>query len=144
MALGLAAMTKITERRPMPAKPRTIDEYLAPLSSEKRGALEKLRRAIKAAAPKAEECISYGIPAFRLGGRTLAWFGASANHCSFYPGGTVAAYKRELAAYDTSKGTIRFQAGRPLPATLVRKIVKTRIAERAAKAAASEGAKKAT
>jgi uncharacterized protein YdhG (YjbR/CyaY superfamily) len=53
----------------MPAKPRTIDEYLAPLSHEKRAALEKLRRAIRFAAPKAEECISYQIPAFRLGGR---------------------------------------------------------------------------
>ncbi len=116
----------------MSAKPQTIDEYLAPLSSEKRTALEKLRRVIKSAAPKAEECISYQIPAFRLGGRLLVAFGAAVNHCAFYPGASpVRAHKDELKAYDTSKGTIRFQAGSPLPATLVRKLVKTRIAEHA-------------
>ena len=116
----------------MSAKPQTIDEYLAPLSNEKRAALEKLRRDIKSAAPKAEECISYGIPAFRLGGRLLVAFGAAANHCAFYPGAhPVEAHEDELEAYDTSKGTIRFPADSPLPATLVRKLVKTRIAERA-------------
>jgi uncharacterized protein YdhG (YjbR/CyaY superfamily) len=114
------------------AKPQTIVEYLAPLSSEKRAALEKLRKAIKSAAPKAEECISYQIPAFRLGGRLLVAFAAAANHCAFYPGAfPVKAHKDELKAYDTSKGTIRFPADRPLPAALVRKLVKARIAERA-------------
>ena len=111
---------------------RTIDEYLARLSDEKRAPLEKLRRAIKSAAPKAEECISYGIPAFRVGGRLLVGFGAAANHCAFYPGAfPVQAHKDQLEAYDTSKGTIRFQAAKPLPVALVRKLVKTRIAERA-------------
>jgi uncharacterized protein YdhG (YjbR/CyaY superfamily) len=118
----------------MSAKPQTIDEYLAPLSNEKRAALEKLRKAIKSAAPKAEECISYQIPAFGLGGRLLVAFGAAANHCAFYPGAfPVEAHKDELKAYDTGKGTIRFQADSPLPATLVRKLVKTRIAEKAAR-----------
>jgi uncharacterized protein YdhG (YjbR/CyaY superfamily) len=118
----------------MTAKPRTIDEYLAPLSNEQRSALEKLRRAIKAAAPKAEECISYQLPAFRLGGRMLVAFGAWANHCAFYPGAhPLEAHKDELKSYDTSKGSIRFQANSPLPATLVRKLVKSRIAEYAAK-----------
>jgi uncharacterized protein YdhG (YjbR/CyaY superfamily) len=118
----------------MSAKPQTIDEYLAPLSSEKRAALEKLRRAIRSAAPKAEECISYQIPAFRLGGRLLVAFGAAANHCAFYPGAfPVETHKDELKAYDTSKGTIRFRADSPLPATLVRKLVKTRIAEHASR-----------
>jgi uncharacterized protein YdhG (YjbR/CyaY superfamily) len=122
----------------MAAKPQTIDEYLARLSNEKRAALEKLRRAIKAAAPKAEECISYQIPAFRLGGRMLVAFGAAANHCAFYPGSyPVEAHKDELKAYGTSKGTIRFQADHPLPATLVRRLVKTRIAEHAAQLSAS-------
>ena len=127
----------------MSAKPQTIDEYLAPLSNEQRAALEKLRRAIKSAAPKAEECISYQIPAFRLGGRMLVAFGAWANHCAFYAGSfPVKALKDELKAYDTNKGTIRFQADRPLPATLVRKLVKTRIAEYAAKQpVASHGAR---
>ncbi|HEX7515718.1 MAG TPA: DUF1801 domain-containing protein [Chthoniobacterales bacterium] len=122
------------EAEAMSAKPETIDEYLAPLSHEKRAALEKLRRAIKSAAPKAEECISYQIPAFRLGGRLLVAFGAAANHCAFYPGARpLAVHKDELKAYDTSKGTIRFQADSPLRAALVRKLVKTRITERAAK-----------
>jgi uncharacterized protein YdhG (YjbR/CyaY superfamily) len=119
----------------MPAKPQTIDEYLAPLSSEKRAALEKLRRDIHSAAPDAEECISYDIPGFRLGGRLLVSFGAAANHCAFYPGAhPIEAHRDELGDYDTSKGTIRFSAGSPLPSGLVRKLVKTRIAERARKA----------
>ena len=117
----------------MSARPQTIDEYLAPLSNEKRAALEKLRRAIKSSAPRAEECISYQIPAFRLDGRLLVGFGAAASHCAFYPGAfPVKAHRDELKAYDTSKGTIRFRPDSPLPATLVRKLVRTRIAEHAA------------
>jgi len=118
----------------MRGKPETIDEYLAPLSGEKRAALEKLRRAIRSVAPGAEECISYNIPAFRLGGRLLVGFGAAANHCAFYPGAhPVKAHSDELKVYTTLKGTIRFPADRPLPAALVRKLVKTRIAEYAAR-----------
>jgi uncharacterized protein YdhG (YjbR/CyaY superfamily) len=111
-------------------KPRTIDEYLAALSDNKRAALEKLRKTIRAAAPKAEECISYQLAAFRLNGMLVA-FGATANHCSFYlmSSSTVEAHKAELKDYDTSKGTIRFQADNPLPTSLVRKLVKARIAE---------------
>ena len=98
----------------MISKPRTIDEYLAALSEDQRAALEKLRKTIRAAAPKAEECISYQVPAFRLNGMLVA-FGATANHCAFYPmsSSTVAAHKDELKSYDTSKGTIRLQAGGP-------------------------------
>jgi uncharacterized protein YdhG (YjbR/CyaY superfamily) len=114
----------------MSAKPQTIDEYLAPLSRDKRAALESLRRAIRSATPKAEECISYGIPAFRQGGRLLVAFGAATNHCAFYPGALpVRTHKDELEAYSTSKGTIRFPAASPLPRALVRKLVKARIAE---------------
>jgi uncharacterized protein YdhG (YjbR/CyaY superfamily) len=115
----------------MSAKPQTIDEYLAGLSADKRAALEKVRTAIRSAAPKAEECISYGLPAFRLNGKVLVAFRAAANHCAFHPmsGATVAAHKVELAGYDTSPGTIRFQPTYPLPARLIRKLVKARIAE---------------
>jgi len=109
----------------------TVDGYLSKVGDDKRAALQKLRKTIHAAAPKAEECISYGLPAFRLDGRMLVWFGAAANHCSFYPGGIVQAYKGELKDYKTSKGTIQFAPDNPLPATLVRKIVKARIAENA-------------
>jgi uncharacterized protein YdhG (YjbR/CyaY superfamily) len=121
----------------MAAKPktnaRTIDEYLAALSDDQRAALEKLRRTIKAVAPKAEERISYRLPAFRLNGKMLVAFGARENHCAFYPMSafTVEAHKDELKGYDTSKGTIRFQADKPLPAALVRKLVKARIVENA-------------
>jgi uncharacterized protein YdhG (YjbR/CyaY superfamily) len=78
--------------------------------------------------PRAEECISYGLPAFRLDGKVLVWIGAGANHLAFYPGGGVDAFKSDLAGYKTSKGTIRFQPDHPLPATLVRKLIKARIA----------------
>ncbi len=119
----------------MAAKPRikatNIDEYLAAVSPDQRAALENLRKTIKAAVPKAEECISYGLPAFRLNGRPLVAFGATANHCAFFPmdSTTVAAHRDELKDYETSKGTIRFQPDKPLPAALVRKLVKARLAE---------------
>ena len=111
--------------------PKTIDEYLAAVSDDQRPALERLRKAIRAAAPRAEECISYQLPAFRLDGRMLVWFGAGKNHCAFYPGAVVGRFKDELEAYATSKGTIRFQPDAPLPAALVRKLVKARIAQNA-------------
>jgi len=114
----------------MARKPNTIDEYLAALSADKRAALEKLRRAIKAAAPKATECISYQVPTFRLNGRMLVSFGAAAKHCAFYPGAVpVATLKVKLKQYETSTGTIRFPPDKPLPVALVRKLVKARIAE---------------
>lgn len=119
------------ESMPLKTKPTTFDGYLAALSADQRAALEKLRKTIKAAAPKAEEGISYGLAAFRLDGRPLVALGAAANHCAFYlmSGSTVAAHQDELGGYDTSKGTIRFPANKPLPAALVRKLVKARIAE---------------
>ncbi len=117
----------------MAAKPRfrTIDEYVAGLDAGQRAALEKLRRTIRAAAPKAEEYFSYGLPAFRLDGRPLVAFGAGAKHCAFYPmsGSMVEAHRQELEGFETSKGTIRFKPDKPLPAALVRKLVKARLAE---------------
>jgi uncharacterized protein YdhG (YjbR/CyaY superfamily) len=119
------------EQQAMAAKPKTIDEYLAALGADKRAALEKLRKTIQAAVPKAEECISYGLAAFRLDGKPLVAFGATASHCAFYPmsSSTVEDHKEDLKDYETSKGTIRFQPDKPLPAALVRKLVKARIAE---------------
>jgi len=77
-----------------------------------------------------EECISYGIPAFRLDGKFLVGFGTAVNHCSFFPGAyPIERYRAELQGYDTSKGTIRFPPEQPLSVTLVRKLVKARIAE---------------
>src|SRR5947209_14812677 len=113
----------------MTTKPKTHDDYLARVSSDKRAALQKLRRIIKAAAPKAEECISYQVPAFRLNGKFLVAYAAAANHCSFYPASVIAGLKSELKSYDTSQGTIRFPAEKPLSSTLVRKLVRLRIVE---------------
>ena len=115
----------------MPNKLATIDEYLERLPKDQKSALQKLRVAIKKIVPEAEECISYQLPAFRLDGKVLVGFGARANHCAFYPmsGTTVAHLKKELGAYETSKGTIRFPADRPLPPALLRKLVKTRVKE---------------
>jgi uncharacterized protein YdhG (YjbR/CyaY superfamily) len=122
-----------TKRTSTPAKankPKTHDDYLAAVTEDNRAALQKLRKAIKRAAPKAEECISYQLPAFRLNGRFLVAYGAATNHCAFYPGSTIKALKNELKGYDTSKGTIRFPASTPLPAALVCKLVRLRIEER--------------
>ena len=111
-------------------KAKSIDEYLSALSHDKRAALQKLRKTIRAAAPDAEECICYRLPAFRLNGMLVA-FGATEDHCAFHPmsASTVDAHKDELKSYDTSKGTIRFQPDSPLPAALVRKLVKARMTE---------------
>src|SRR5829696_1710826 len=115
----------------MAGKPQTIGGYLAGVRADQRAALQGLRKAIKAAAPKAEEGISYLLAAFRLDGKPLVAFGATASHCAFYPmsGTTVAAHKADLTGYETSKGTIRFTATKPLPVALVRKLVKARLAE---------------
>ena len=109
------------------AKPKTTGEYLAALSEDKRAALEALRKAIQAAAPEAQECISYQLPSFRLKGKFLLSYGAAKHHCAFYPGSVIEELKDELQAYETSKGTIRFPADQPLPTALVRKLVNLRI-----------------
>ena len=115
----------------MKSKPRTIDEYLEKVKADQRATLEKLRKTIVAAAPGVEECISYGIPAFRLNGRSLVFFGAWTNHCSFYPGSskTLKKLQGDLKGFQITKGTIRFSHDNPLPLTLVKKLVKARIAE---------------
>ena len=111
----------------------TIDAYLATVGLEQREALEVLRGQIGAAAPGAEECISYGQPAFRQG-RVVCGFGATKKHCAFYMfnDSTLDAFADDLAGYDVSKGTVRFQPARPLPAALVKRLVAARLAECAA------------
>jgi uncharacterized protein YdhG (YjbR/CyaY superfamily) len=115
----------------MKSKPRTIDEYLAGLKADQRVALEKLRKTIRASAPGVEECISYGIPAFRLNGRSLVFFGAWANHCSFYPGSsrTLKEFRNDLKDFQVTKGTVRFSPDNPLPLAVVKKLVNARIAQ---------------
>src|SRR6266496_2067527 len=113
------------------AKRKTIDDYLEGVSVHQRKALQKLRQAIHAVAPRAEECISYGIPAFRLNGRALVFFGAWVNHCALYPGSSTTSkkFQNDLKDFQTSKGTIRFSPEKPLPAALVKKLVKARMGE---------------
>jgi uncharacterized protein YdhG (YjbR/CyaY superfamily) len=120
------------------ATPQTVDDYLAALPEEARATLEKIRKTIKAAAPKATEVISYQMPMYKYHGM-LVGFAAFKDHCSFFPGANpVATFKDELKAYKTSKGTIRFPIGKPLPAALVKKLVKARIAENEERAAEKE------
>jgi uncharacterized protein YdhG (YjbR/CyaY superfamily) len=113
----------------------SVEEYLAAVPKEARAALDKVRKAIKAAAPGGTEGISYGIPTYKLEGRPLVGFGASRNHCGFYVMSpeVMEAHREELEAYNTSKGTIRFPATKPLPAALVRKLVRARVAENASR-----------
>ena len=115
----------------MPKKPATIDEYLRALGDEQRAALEQLRRTIRAAAPKAEECISYGMPAFRLPGGVIAGFQATQKGCSYYPfsGTTLGALADLLRGYSRTKSALHFSPRAPLPAALVRKLLRARIAE---------------
>jgi uncharacterized protein YdhG (YjbR/CyaY superfamily) len=114
----------------MASVPKTIDQYLASVDARQRVALQRLRAQIHAAAPKAEECISYRIPAFRLG-RMLVGFAATGDHCVFHlmSTKTLPAHARELKGHAMGKGSIRFEPDAPLPAALVRKLVKARIAE---------------
>jgi uncharacterized protein YdhG (YjbR/CyaY superfamily) len=124
----------VTPKPRTKSTPATIDDYLAAVPDDKRAALARLRKIIRAAVPDAEECISYQLPAFRLEGRMLVWFGASTNHCALYPGALpIKVHRDALERYDTSKGTIRFDPAQPLPPTLVKKLVKTRAAENAAR-----------
>jgi uncharacterized protein YdhG (YjbR/CyaY superfamily) len=121
----------------------SIDEYIATFPAETQQILQKLRAAIKSAAPKAEEKISYQMPAFALHGN-LVYFAAAKNHIGFYPTSSgIAAFKEELSKYEGSKGAVRFPLDRPLPLTLIKKIVKYRVAENLQKAAAKAGKKKA-
>src|SRR5688572_18513759 len=118
----------------MAAKPKSIDEYLAAVPAEPRAALEKIRMSIKAAAPNAVEGFSYGLPAFLIDGKAIAGFAAAKNHCSYYPmsGSVVETMGESLAKYETSKGAVTFPSNKPLPAALVKKLVKCRLAEIAA------------
>lgn len=113
------------------AAPKTVDEYLARVPEPARTTLNKMRAMIRSVAPaEATECISYGIAGFRYKG-PLVWFAAFRNHCSFFPGNAslIATYKKDLQGYQTSKGTIRFPVDKPLPAALLRKLVKARVAQ---------------
>jgi uncharacterized protein YdhG (YjbR/CyaY superfamily) len=108
---------------------RDVDHWLSRLEPKQRAALEKLRAQIRAAAPGAEEVISYGQPTFKLHGHLVA-FGAFKNHLSFFPmSSTLIRQFPEAAPFATSSGTMQFQPDKPIPAALVKKMVKARVAQ---------------
>ncbi len=124
---------KPTKRRTKAKKrgvPKSVGAYLARVPEPARGTLKKVRAAIWSAAPKgATETISYGIPAVKYKGM-LAWYAAFSNHCSLFPTASIIkAFEKDLKGYTVSKGTIQFPTDKPLPAALVRKLVKARAAE---------------
>ena len=114
--------------------PKNVDEYLAGVPEPARGTLNKIRAAIRSAAPpEATEAISYGMPAFKYNG-VLVWFAAFSNHCSLFPTAAVIdAFKNELKSFSTSKGTIHFPTDKPLPTALVKKLVKARVTQNESK-----------
>jgi len=109
----------------------SVDEFLAAIPPDQRAALEDLRRVIRAAAPEATELINYGVPMFRLNGRNLVSYAAAKDHCSFYiqSPAVMEAHAADLKGYHTTKGTVHFSPDKPIPADLVTKLVKARIAE---------------
>lgn len=113
------------------ARASVVDKYLAAVPEQKRATLEKLRRTIKTVVPEAEEIIWYQIPTFKFQGRPLVSFAAFKDHCSLFPMSMaiIKKHEDELKSYLTSKGTVRFTADKPLPASLVKKIVRARIKE---------------
>jgi len=117
-------------KRSMRVKPESADDYLAALPDDKRAALARLRKLIQAAAPQAAEPISYQIPVYKYHGM-LVGFAAFKNHCSFFVMSTsvMKAYAEELEKYDGAETTVHFAADKPLPAALVKKLVKARILE---------------
>ena len=110
-------------------KPVSVDEYFSALPAEEKALLQELRKTIREAAPKAEEVISYGMPAFKLNGM-LVWYAIYKNHIGFYPSSSpIRIFKDELVEYKTSKGAIQFPIEKKIPKGLVKKIVRFRINE---------------
>ena len=115
----------------MPQRHAQIDAYLLAVEPVRRRALSKLRNTIRSIVPAAEECMSYGLPAFREGGRVIAGFAATKTGCSYYPfsGSTLRALAAELRGYPKPPSALHFQPEKPLPSALVRKLLRTRMKE---------------
>jgi uncharacterized protein YdhG (YjbR/CyaY superfamily) len=113
---------------------KTVEDYLNLFPGDQRIILEKIRKAIRTAAPKAVEGISYAMPGYKLNG-PLVYFGGFRNHCSLFPGSyaVIKQFEKELKNYTTSKGTIQFPYDKPIPIQLIKQIVKTRILENEAR-----------
>lgn len=114
---------------------KTIDDYIKTFPKEAQSILKKIRLTIKELAPEATEGISYQMPVFKLNGN-LVYFGGFKDHVSFFPGSSevvMSEFKKELANYKTSKGTIQFQLDKPIPYDLIKRIVKFRVSQNLAK-----------
>jgi uncharacterized protein YdhG (YjbR/CyaY superfamily) len=124
--VGRGSEAKVT------AAPRDVDEYIAGFPEPARGALQKIRAAIRSVVPpEANEIISYRIPAFKHK-RVLVWYGGFSNHCSLFPTASIVEmFKDELAGYACSKGTVQFPLDKPLPIGLIKKLVGARVAQNA-------------
>jgi len=130
----MARMKKVKSAAKANSAPRNVDEYLAGVPEPARNTLNKIRAAIRSAVPpEATETISYRIPAFKCNG-VLVWFAAFRDHCSLFPTASVIeAFRKELKGFSISKGTIQFPTDKPLPAALVKKLVKARVAQNESK-----------
>lgn len=126
-------------------KVSSVEEYVNLFPANQRAALEEIRKAIKSAAPKAAENISYGMPAYKFDG-ILVYFGGFKNHCSLFPASNsvIQKFSHELDGYTTSKGTIQFPLDQPVPTPLIKKIVKERLTENKIKQKAKPPKKAAT
>jgi uncharacterized protein YdhG (YjbR/CyaY superfamily) len=115
----------------MASEPTPIDEYLRSVDEPRRATLEELRSTIRSIVPGAEEVISYRLPAFRVDGEVIAGFSATAKGCSYYPfsGRTLTTLAEDLRGYSQTKGALHFTPDKPLPKTLVRKLIKARLGE---------------
>jgi uncharacterized protein YdhG (YjbR/CyaY superfamily) len=119
--------------------PKNIDEYIAAFPNDIQEILEKIRMTIKKAAPTAEETISYEMPTFNLKGKYLIYFAAYKKHIGLYPVPTGdAEFNEEISIYQTGKGTLQFPLDKPIPYKLISKIVKLKVKENLARAAAKE------
>lgn len=131
------------------APPKNVDEYLKSFTGQQKETLEKIRSIIRAAAPKAEEVISYGMPGYKQNGM-IAYFAGFKKHCSYFPGSyaVMMQFEKELKSYNVSKGTIQFPIDKPLSSSLIKKLVAAKIKENEtkqnAKAVKKSAAKKTT
>ena len=129
-----SAISKNRPTKAAKAAPRNVDEYFAGVPEPARSKLQQMRSTIRSAMPPgATETISYKIPAFKFNG-LLLWYAVFSDHCSLFPtAAVIAAFKKELKGFTTSKGTVQFPVDKPLPAILIRKLVKARVAQKTRK-----------
>lgn len=114
----------------MMQKPINVDAYIASFPKETQQLLKQVRAAIKEVAPKAEELISYAMPAYKLNGRPLVYFAGYEHHIGFYPTAAgIESFKKELSGYKNAKGSVQFPIDKPMPVALIKKIVKYKVAE---------------